>query len=276
MTTLYATRPGPAGLPECPACTAGTASQGPWSLAWTSVAGSRHAAAGKPCEDSLAHRFHPGGVLAAGAADGVSGGALGEVASSGATSYCVDWTWPSEGEALPSLQDHVGQLDGVVRRALARHTARSGATTLAAVWLQPDGTGWLCQVGDVRAYLWTPAVNEPGTLECITRDQTYNLLGELPPPGVPGDNPARLLGNGTALAPALQPLQLAPGQTLLLCTDGLHGFVTDRELAQMVQTGLGHPATPARMAQTPRRLLRRALQNQSDDDIAVMLLTRGG
>jgi membrane-bound lytic murein transglycosylase D len=74
----------------------------------------------------------------------------------------------------------------------------------------------------------------------------------------------------------LLPIAMMSGQTLLLCTDGLHGFVTDRELAQMVQTGLGHPATPARMAQTPRRLLRRALQNQSDDDIAVMLLTRGG
>lgn len=264
--------------------TSGQASQGAWQLAWASAAGSRHIEEGKPCEDSLAHRFHPQGCISLAAADGVSGGAVGHEASYAAARHCADWAcppisaWaaePTSDATLTALQTHVQQLDAVVRQAVAQHTARTGATTLAAAWLQADGSGWLCHVGDVRAYTWSPGLGSASaSLDSLTRDQTYTALCELPSPGVPPDNPARMLGNGSGQNPALQTLNLALGQALLLVTDGLHGFVTNREMDHLLAQHLPAQPSPAHLSSVARHLLRQALQQGSDDDIAVMLLTR--
>lgn len=288
--------------------THGLATQGRWVLAWACQAGSRHLAHGKPCEDSVAHRFHVAGAVAIALADGISGGAAGDAASSAAVRYCTDfadnvpqrtatrqaqttlWDDPaSAGSAAanhPPLQTYLNALDNCVQAAVAKHSDRAGATTLAAAWLNADGSGWLSHLGDVRAYVYTDSrvttdTNPEAryTLQPITRDHTYANAGEAPPHHVAADNPNRMAGNGFAGTPPLQALHLAPGQCLLLCSDGLHGFVDDAGIAKEMARLRG-PATSnsaaASVAKTAasvaRRLLKRAVAAGSDDDIAVQLL----
>lgn len=321
--------------------THGVATQGPWLLAWASQVGSRHLANGKPCEDSLGHRFHANQSIALALGDGVSGGAAGEVASLAAVRYCTDFgaelgddfgyevappandsndpsdsgvparprsaqttLWdglppaapnslstspatsaptdsPTNPDASP-IQTHLNGLDEHVQQAIAQHTGRAGASTLAAAWLGSNGAGWLTHLGDVRAYRIAAGAAEP---ERLTMDHTYANLKEEPPPYVPLKNPARMVGNGIAGTPPLQTFQLEVGQALLLCTDGLHGFVTDVQindvLARNAQAAQANEATQSGKAIQPRtamamarRLARLAVKQGSDDDIAVLLLWR--
>jgi serine/threonine protein phosphatase PrpC len=273
-----------------PQLTHGLATQGPWLLAWASQVGSRHLANGKPCEDSIGHRFHANQSIALAVGDGVSGGAAGEIASFAAVRYCTDFgtDFASDFGDESALQTHLNSLDEHVQQAIAQHTGRAGASTLAAAWLGSDGAGWLTHLGDVRAYRIAAGAAEPHRL---TLDHTYANLKEEPPPYVPLENPARMVGNGIAGTPPLQAFQLDVGQALLLCTDGLHGFVTDAQInevlvrnAQATQTDQAaeadqanqpskamHPRTALAMA---RRLVRLAVKQGSDDDIAVLLLWR--
>ena len=285
--------------PANPQFTNGLAVQGPWLLAWVSQVGSRHLTYGKPCEDNLGHRFHANHSIALAIGDGVSGGAAGEIASFAAVRYCIDYAPPATGagpsassggaqttiwneqppEHMSSLQDHLNGLDEHVQQAIAHHTGRAGASTVAAVWLANDGTGWLTHMGDVRAYCFSAAdrASAPGApLQRLTIDHTYANLGEAPPPYVPVNNPARMVGNGIAGIPRCQALSIEVGQALLLCTDGLHGFVTDAQIAAVLATGIQGTETMAGgsvMALT-RRLLRLAVKHGSEDDIAAALLWR--
>jgi serine/threonine protein phosphatase PrpC len=295
--------------------THGLATQGPWVLAWACQAGTRHLTHGKPCEDSVAHRFHGAGAVAIALADGISGGAAGDAASAAAVRYCTDFAdalptdsveatqrtatrqaqttlWDDRASASsaaanhPQLQTYLNALDNRVQAAVAQHSDRAGATTLAAAWLNADGSGWLSHLGDVRAYVYTGVgvttdSSPPArcTLQPITRDHTYANAGEVPPHQVAADNPNRMAGNGFAGTPPLQALHLELGQCLLLCSDGLHGFVDDAGIAKEMARLRG-PATSnsaaASVAKTAasvaRRLLKRAVAAGSDDDIAVQLL----
>jgi protein phosphatase len=61
---------------------------------------------------------------------------------------------------------------------------------------------------------------------------------------------------------------LQGGDTLVLCTDGLWGLVSDQELAQVVQTD-----APTASCAT---LVRMALQHGGPDNITVQVLRVGG
>ena len=84
-----------------PTLSSGHASPPGWHIAWAQVAGPAH----DRCEDSLAHRVFAGGGLALALADGVSGGARGDVASRSAVEHCVS--------DLPAAL--VGDQDGLAR-----------------------------------------------------------------------------------------------------------------------------------------------------------------
>lgn len=199
-------------------------------------------------------------------ADGVSGGACGQVASAAAVGYCL---------ATPSPQFCGQTLDHTVQAAVAQHTQAKGATTLVAAWLNAQGQGHLLRVGDCRIYHWRTASAE---LKALTVDETYTELGELPPPHIPPDNPARMLGIGQDQLPTRQPVLLQPGDTLMLCSDGLHAFVQARELTRHFMQSSATPQSSARaslcgLARLSRRLVATALARDSDDDVSVLLLS---
>jgi protein phosphatase len=112
------------------------------------------------------------------------------------------------------------------------------ATTLTAAVVR--GTDVLiAHVGDSRAYL-----ARDGKIHQLTED--HSLVARLVAEGQMTSDEARLdprrnlLMRSVGLAPSV-PIDarraeeaLAPGDTLLLCSDGLHGLVADRDIAPVL------------------------------------------
>ncbi len=264
----------------------GHLTQSGWHIAWATRVGSTHIAQDKPCEDAVAHKFHhlthtKTEGLSIALADGISGGALGQVAAQTSVEFCTTYFAANTNDA--ALAQHLSAIDQTVSHAIAQHTTRIGATTLACAWLQPDGQGQLAHIGDVRAYKWVPesaenladnASRHPilGHLQPLTIDQTYTNLGETPPANIPADNPAHMAGNGSAGAPSIQTIHILEGETLMLCSDGIHGFLSDAQLAHTLTKSSKN--TSQLLTNTATALLNFALENGSDDDLSVLLATR--
>jgi serine/threonine protein phosphatase PrpC len=180
-----------------------------------------------------------GGMLLA-VADGVGGARGGEVASQLAIDTLAGGlsTLPIAGDETPPMA-----LRRAVRRAalavqqvarLRRDLSGLGTTLTAAIVMWPRL--WVAHVGDSRAYL-----ARGGTLQQLTNDHT---LGErLRRDGViPADAPTgrfdsvlwNALGGASRDLPQIeeQELTLQPGDTLLLCSDGLTRHLADSALAR--------------------------------------------
>lgn len=124
-------------------------------------------------------------------------------------------------------------------------------------------------VGDSRLYLV-----RDGGISRLTRDHSY--VGRLVDSGIvsPEDaesHPQRhiltaALGSGMEVAADVphEPRALQPGDTLILCTDGLWGVLADKDLAAAVQAG--SPADSCAAA------VRMALQRGGPDNITVQML----
>ncbi len=150
-------------------------------------------------------------------------------------------------------------------------TLREMGSTLVMALLEPgDGelTLRLAHVGDSRAYLL-----RDGVLQQVTRD--HSVLEELLGMGVsaaeanakPNRNHlTRAIGPRTQVEAELgEPLPLRPGDRVLLCSDGLHGFVD----AGVMQSILSSREAPVEIAEA---LVRAALDAGSDDNVSVQIL----
>jgi len=201
-----------------------------------------------------------------GVADGVGGGAHGEVASQKALEYCA---------ALPEVNadaviERVKKSDAVVAEAMARLSERPGATTLAAVWLDRR-QAYVVHVGDARVYHLWPDWRGRYRLERLTMDQTYGNLGEEPPDAGHPDDPCRMLGTGLAGEPPLREIRLKSNDVLLLCSDGLHRFVADHAIERIVNRGLRDRQPLQAIC---RRLARQSVDNNGMDDIGIVVLQK--
>lgn len=261
--------------------------QGDWDLAAGVLTGARHIVRGLPCEDSAAWRITAEGALHVALGDGVSTGARGDVASEAfvrhATRLVVPYPLGSDGEdhavgsvrqdqAHQQVQRLMQQADAVVQAAVAAvEKGRSGATTGVAVWVDSRGMGWCSHVGDCRLYHWREgaAGSADLVLTQVTCDETFALMSEEPPPGVPAHNPARMAGNGHIGTPRVRALRLLPGEGLLLCSDGLHDGLNHDDLRTMISRTLYRGRTVPTLA---RLLARAARRMGSDDDVGVVVL----
>lgn len=166
-----------------------------------------------------------------------------------------------------SLSNALLDADREVARAMAKHTAESGAATVALC----VATGhllsrWLIAwVGDCRIYRVRTAQGEPA--ELLTRDDTYGHLGEAPPPGGSPDDPARMVGNGAVDKPNVASIQLADDEMLVLCSDGLHKHVEPAEIQRQLRAR-------APLARCCGRLVELARLHGSSDDATVLAIHR--
>ncbi|GAA5144987.1 hypothetical protein GCM10023340_13530 [Nocardioides marinquilinus] len=172
-------------------------------------------------------------------ADGVGGAAAGEVASSTATYVASALSMLGrDDDPVQLLARAVEQAAAQLRAGAATDPARAGmGTTLTAV--QSDGERFgLLQLGDSRAYLL-----RDGALSRLTRDHT--LVQALVDAGRMTPEEARhspfanivlrSLGSGDEpLDPDLGYVDLAVGDRLLLCSDGLSDLVDDDRLAELL------------------------------------------
>lgn len=205
-------------------------------------------------------------------ADGVGGADAGEVASRYASErtlfhYLASEDQPDWGARLLDAM----QAANTELRLLAaeRDDSRPMATTMVAAVVS-NGEAYIGNVGDSRAYL-----QRAGEIRQITRDQS--LVARLLEEGaITEEEAARYpyknvilysLGSDRRPPIDLYVVTLAPGDVLLLCSDGLTRHVSDEEISAIVEQ-----ASPETSADT---LVNLARERGGEDNITIALVCYG-
>jgi PPM family protein phosphatase len=229
-------------------------------LAAASGRGKRHPV-NEDCHSAL-DRAWPVYVVA----DGVGGGAMASWASRELVRRlhaALDRRRVDEG----SMSDALLDADRDVASAIAKHTAASGAATVAlcAATSRLLSHWLIAWVGDCRIYRVRTA--QDGPAELLTRDDTYRHLGERPPPGGSPDDPARMVGNGAIADPNVAGVQLGDGEMLVLCSDGLHKHVEPQEINLQLRAS-------GSLVRCCTRLVELARAHGTHDDATVLAIHR--
>ncbi len=167
-------------------------------------------------------------------ADGMGGHAAGEVASEIAIRTMEDLA-PRTPDTEALCQAVITANQAVIDAA--QEAGRRGmGTTLTAAILQGERLA-IAQVGDSRAYLL-----HQGNLQQLTRD--HSLMAEMIEAGELTEEEARLhpqrsvitraLGSDPDMLPDLYELNVAAGDRLLLCSDGLTSMLDDDEVEHLM------------------------------------------
>ena len=179
-------------------------------------------------------------------ADGMGGHQFGEVASNAAIRTVAgfvmrkfhSYLFNLKPEALDeSLQEIMSAAAVEAQRVIQREAPGSGTTLTAALILGQQMT--IAHVGDSRAYM----VYADGRIETITRDHSLvkrlEELGHLSPTeaaSYPHRNVLyRALGQGEVLEPDIFTIPFPSGGTLMLCSDGLWGVVSEQDILRAVR-----------------------------------------
>lgn len=181
-------------------------------------------------------------------ADGMGGHAGGEEASTIATHViktylCEHW---NDGEKSPALLEAAfGKANQAILKDQREHPERSDMGTTAVVVLFREEEPWCAHVGDSRLYRLRNS-----NLEKITEDHTW--VARAMKAGVLTAVQARIhpwrhmlsqcLGREDLGQVEIQPLELAPGDRLLLCSDGLTEELPDPAIASYLDTPLHEQA----------------------------------
>lgn len=205
-------------------------------------------------------------------ADGMGGHASGREASTTAANTLVQrlvaererWGDASE-PVLESISRGFADANMAVKQVV--HESDAGAppgTTLTCALLR-DGRCFVGHVGDSRAYLVAP-----DEIVQLTDDQTWvaeQVRRGLMTPDEALRSPYRsqllqALGTRNEVVPSISAHDLAVGDALLLCTDGLSGHLTANEILEAIA------ATPE-LQTALHALLQRALGRGGEDNITI-------
>ncbi|HUH12580.1 MAG TPA: Stp1/IreP family PP2C-type Ser/Thr phosphatase [Longimicrobiales bacterium] len=207
-------------------------------------------------------------------ADGMGGHAGGEVASR----LAVDTLERALAEADASaprervLREALERANRDILERATRDPALAGmGTTLTALELGSDGA-LIAHVGDTRAYLL-----RDGLLDRLTVDHTlvqgYVDLGEISAAQARTHRHrhilTRALGTDSALEVDIRRADVAAGDLLLLCSDGLTTLVDDADLEAIL-------AQPLPLGERARQLVDAANLRGGDDNVTVVLIELEG
>ncbi|RMG45880.1 MAG: Stp1/IreP family PP2C-type Ser/Thr phosphatase [Acidobacteria bacterium] len=193
-------------------------------------------------EDSLL--VDPKRAVAA-VADGMGGHAAGEVASRLAVE-ALDETLteaPRDADAVPELlRRAVAEANRRIAETIREHPEYHGmgTTLVAAVWA--GDRLFVAHVGDSRAYLI-----RDGRIRQLTTDHSF--VNELVRLGMISREQAardprrnvvtRALGSGPVVVPDVIEERILPGDTILLCSDGLSSMLDDARILETVRRAQG-------------------------------------
>jgi serine/threonine protein phosphatase PrpC len=172
-------------------------------------------------------------------ADGMGGHAAGDVASSTAIARLValDDEASGGGDALERLTRALAEANQDLRDRVASEPSLHGMGTTVTAILHSDNKLALAHIGDSRGYLL-----RDGVLTQLTRDHTFvqtlvdeGRLTEEEARNHPQRNLiTRVLTGERDDTPDLSVRDAKPGDTYLLCSDGLTGVVTEETLAEVL------------------------------------------
>lgn len=213
-------------------------------------------------------------------ADGVGGGAAGEVASQTAIRTIVqlaatspNWIFRPDTdslvqELLDRLKLRIGQIhDALIQEAKGQPALRGFGTTMT-IAISIGNVLFLAHVGDSRAYLL-----REGRLQQLTRDHTLAQdladKGFTTGHGVPVERLRHVLtqaltDNTRPVEAEVQAVGLLDGDRLLLCTDGLSDLVADETIGALL--GSGKPSQ-----EIAKLLVDQALEAGGTDNVTVIV-----
>jgi protein phosphatase len=229
--------------------------------------------------ESLHSRFGAGTARLYAVADGVGGRPEGEVASEGAlnallryasdTVGCFNSYTPSkEMELIDKLEATVNRVHDKLREDAGKFGENPATTLTMLLLIWPRA--YLIHVGDSRAY-----VKRGDRVQQLTRDQTFGnymvnvgvWTEEQAARSMPGGTLSSAVG-GREMMPVVGLIDLDPGDSLLLCTDGLTRYAND----ELVATVLKQPGDSESKC---RQLVAHALEQGGRDNISVIVVQTG-
>jgi protein phosphatase len=177
-------------------------------------------------------------------ADGMGGHRAGEVASATA----LEALRAAVASGQPLRDAMAGANDAVLEKSGADQDLQGMGTTLTAGTLAAGGNLLVGHVGDSRAYLvrdgkLTQITNDHSLVEEMVRE------GELTPEQAEVHPQRSIITRALGIDPAVEvdvyPVELRPGDRILLCSDGLTTMVRPDEIARI----LARESDPERAAQ---------------------------
>jgi protein phosphatase len=171
-------------------------------------------------------------------ADGMGGARAGEVASRLAVETLVGAYSSGAGSPLDDLVAALQSANRAVHEDSRTHPERGGMGTTCTALVVRDSEAFLAHVGDSRAYLV-----RNGAIEQLTRD--HSLVAQLVREHQITAEQARtdprrnVVTRSVGIGPEVEidamrvDHHLRSGDTLVLCTDGVHGVLTDAELCRI-------------------------------------------
>ncbi len=201
-------------------------------------------------------------------ADGMGGHRGGDVASHMAVEAIAAACAASDAPPAERLHEAVAAANRAIFERAEREPELAGmGTTVVALLLAREGSAWVAHVGDSRLYRL-----RAGELESVTAD--HSLVAELQRQGYLDEEEAarhprrhellRSVGCVPEVDPDVAEIAFAPGDRLLLCTDGLCGYVD----ADSIARALGE-ATPELAART---LVDLANAGGGEDNVTVQVV----
>lgn len=204
-----------------------------------------------------------------GVADGMGGHNGGETASAGARDSLIELLKDKQ-PSLDALREGVTEVNASLFRQQAEDESLSGmGTTLSVIWMSEHFV-YLGHVGDSRIYRL-----REGKLEQMTDD--HSLVGELMRAGYltpeqaenhPNKNVIlRAVGTEPGIDVDLAVEERKPGDLWLICSDGLHGMVSDSNMEDILAVNTPDSAV--------KLLMEAALRAGGRDNISVVVVTDG-
>lgn len=231
--------------------------------------------------DALPNGFGSAGCHLFVVADGVGGGPQGDRASGDTIKAVLKYVGETVGcfnsvdvrkehDLLEKLEHTVhGVHEGLIQD-FGSSGGQTPATTLTMVLLIWP-RAYLVHVGDSRAY-----VRRRGKMQQLTRDQTFGeymvQLGAWTEDQAASSRPGATLTSavgGPSMEPVVGLVDIEPGDSLLLCTDGLTRHVNDDKIA----SALGEKFNAESAA---RMLIDEALAGGGSDNVSVIVVKTGG
>ncbi|MDA1315706.1 MAG: Stp1/IreP family PP2C-type Ser/Thr phosphatase [Acidobacteria bacterium] len=202
-------------------------------------------------------------------ADGMGGAQAGETASRIAIDTLIaEVSQDGPRASAATLERAVRLANRNVRWEAEQNPAYEGMGTTVVAALARPAKLYLINVGDSRCYLWTA-----GELFCVTADDSWvNDVGR----GLglseeqlrvhPYRNVlTKAVGAEEDLQVKAQEIDFLPGDTLLICSDGLHGVAGEDALLEVLKR-------PASLEARCQALVEAALAKGAPDNVTVVLV----
>lgn len=213
-------------------------------------------------EDSLGVQVPEGDLLytkglAAVICDGMSGCEAGREASALAVRSFLDdyFTTPDSWTVKTAVTKVLTALNSwLYSQGQRQYDSAKGMVTTFSAAVIKSNTAHLFHIGDSRIYRL-----DGGVLEQLTTDHRIWLNNER-------DYLSRALGIDINADIDYRSLLVEEGQTLLFTTDGVHDFISDRRMAELIDEHSGDPDAAA------RAIVDEAYANNSHDNLSCLLL----